>query len=327
MVAHEFCTYFDRNYLLKGLTLYRSLLNVLPEFTLHVLCLDEETHRLIEGLHLPNVSLIHLNEMEKVYPELLKAKINRKMIEYYFTLTPFLPSFILKNDPSLKMVTYVDADLFFYSDPQPIYDELGENSVLIIPHRFPPQLQHLGSYGKFNVQLIVYRNDTPGNACLKRYREQCIEWCFDRYEGNRFADQKYLDDWPDFFKKVTVLRHKGAGLAPWNWMQYDIKIQQNTAVIDQEPLIFYHFHALKFLAPCLVNHGLATYNKIMPSHLKNFFYLNYAKQLKQTQSWIKSKTALNQSTASSDIRFQVKINRRQLLAEFSKGNLMLLWPY
>ena len=42
---YHFCTYFDRNFLTKGLTLYRSLaVQVAGRFTLWILCLEELTY-------------------------------------------------------------------------------------------------------------------------------------------------------------------------------------------------------------------------------------------------------------------------------------------
>jgi hypothetical protein len=43
---------------------------------------------------------------------------------------------LLISDPALEAVTYIDADIAFFSDPQPVFDEMGEDSVMIVPHRF-----------------------------------------------------------------------------------------------------------------------------------------------------------------------------------------------
>ena len=66
---------------------------------------------------------------EKVFEDnnksLQKVKSDRSRIEYYFTCTPSLPLYILKNYPEVDIITYLDADLFFFSNPAPIYNELG----------------------------------------------------------------------------------------------------------------------------------------------------------------------------------------------------------
>src|SRR5205823_10040223 len=97
------------------------------------------------------------------------------------------------------------------------------------------------------VGLMAFRNDSFGRECLEWWRERCLEWCYDRLEGDRFADQKYLDDWPTRFERVVVLQHKGAGVAPWNAMNYQICLQNGRVIVDGQPLIFYHFHGLKII--------------------------------------------------------------------------------
>jgi len=322
---HNFCTYFDKNYLLRGLTLYRSLNQLLPDLEFFTACLDRESYETIAQLNLKNLHPIALSEIEEKYPELRAVKDKRSTIEYYFTLTPVIPLFILEKNPEFPMITYLDADLFFYSHPGPIFSELGQNSILIIPHRFPDQLKHLEKFGLFNVQFIAYRNDTVGKNCLIKYKNQCLEWCHDYLENNKYADQKYLDSWPKEFSKVKILQHKGAGLAPWNWMQYDLKVNKNgrDVSVDGNPLIFYHFHHLKILTPWLIDHGLNDYLHKMSFQLLNFFYQHYMTRLKETGRWITKKTGLKYQLIYSDLRTNVQLFRK-ILPGFKHGNLMFI---
>ena len=62
-MSRHFCTYFDSNFLIKGLTLYRSLARHTTEpFTLSVLCLDNFTYRTLVDLALEGLQPISLEE-------------------------------------------------------------------------------------------------------------------------------------------------------------------------------------------------------------------------------------------------------------------------
>lgn len=143
---YHFCTYFDRNYLLRGLTLYRSLADTGCNFQLHVLALDDDVAQLIGQLALPNLHCFTLAELEEWAPSLLEAKGNRRLIEYYFTLTPQLPLYLFAHHPEIDLVTYLDADLYFYASPEPLFAELGDRSILITPHRYPERLKEQEVY-------------------------------------------------------------------------------------------------------------------------------------------------------------------------------------
>ena len=121
---YYFCTYFDSNYLTRGLALYRSLVRHAAPFRLWVLCFDDLAYETLQRLNLHEVVPISLRDFEDGDEELLQAKGNRSRIEYYFTCTPTLPLYILRNCSEVDVITYLDADLFFFSDPSPIYEEL-----------------------------------------------------------------------------------------------------------------------------------------------------------------------------------------------------------
>jgi hypothetical protein len=285
---YHLCTLFDQNYLLRGLTLYRSLTKHTQDFIFYALCLDEITYTTLTKLKLQNLKPITLNELEEWDKRLKEAKANRSQVEYYFTLSPALPLYILEHYQEVDIITYLDADLFFYQKPAPIYEELGEQSILIVEHRFSETLKHLEKNGRFNIEYQSFRNDEQGKACLNRWHKQCLTWCYDRHEGDKYADQKYLDEWPDLYDRLVILQHKGAGIAPWNWSQYTMDTnEQNETTIDGYPLIFCHFHGIKILNPCFISH--TSYDKKMPrKHLK-WYYRGYIKQMKETTQWLKEK--------------------------------------
>jgi len=281
-LTRYFCTYFDRNYLSRGLALYRSLQRHCPGFQLWVLCMDRVCYDALTVLGLPGLQAIALDDYEQGDKDLLQAKQNRTLIEYYFTCSPSLPLFVLNHYPRVDLVTYLDADLFFFADPTPIYEELADRSIGIIGHRFPTSLQNLERYGIYNVGWVSFRRDTHALACLRWWRERCLEWCYDRYEAGRFADQKYLDDWPSRFQRVAVLHHKGANLAPWNLANYTIRANGDRVLVDEDPLIFFHFHRLRQIEGWVYDPRLVDYKTKASTVVRRSIYAPYIRMLAET---------------------------------------------
>lgn len=274
-----FCTYFDQHYLPKGLALYQSLKQHCPIFKLWILCLDQSSYNTLTTMALPEVALISLEQFEEGDTDLQTAKQNRSRVEYYFTCTPSLPLFILNRHPDVDLITYLDADLFFFSSPTPIFKELEGYSIGIIAHKFPPKLKKMEEWGIYNVGWLSFRRDQNGLDCLRWWRERCIEWCYDRLEADRFADQKYLDCWPQQFANVIVLQHKGANVAPWNLDNYQISLRNAQVWVDNEPLVFYHFQGLRQITLWLYESGFCGYDTEAPQTVLKHIYQPYLQSL------------------------------------------------
>ncbi|RPH76264.1 MAG: glycosyl transferase, partial [Nitrospiraceae bacterium] len=174
-----YCTYFDRQYLNRGLALLESIRrHETSRFTLFVVCMDEMTRVILTQLAIPEIHLIPLHDIEQRDEALLKTKRSRSLVEYYWTMTPTIILRILERDRRIDLLTYLDADLFFFSSPEPLFGELGKNSILIHEHRFSPSQAHLAPHnGRFNVGLLSFRRDTRGLQALRWWRERCLEWC------------------------------------------------------------------------------------------------------------------------------------------------------
>ena len=269
-----YCTYFDINYLSRGLTLWRSLTSVSPEAQLWVCCLDAASHAALARLALPAMRLFTLADLERHFPDLAAAKPTRSRVEYYFTCTASVIRYVLDAAPEVTQLTYVDSDLHFFADPEPLFAELAAagGSVGIIAHRFSPHLKERERYGLYNVGWLTFTRDEHGLACLDDWRRRCIEWCYFREEDGKFADQKYLDDWPRRFPGVVVLGHKGANVALWNLGGAAVSEQGGGVRIDGEPLLFFHFHALKRLHPWLFYTDAVSYGIRLSPLMQRLIY-------------------------------------------------------
>ena len=103
-MSRYYCTYFDKNYLIKGLSLIESLnKHEKRDFQIFVICLDEITRIIIDKLNLPNTTTIPLHDIEQRHMPLLEAKKNRSLVEYYWTLTPIIIQSILQKYPFIEI--------------------------------------------------------------------------------------------------------------------------------------------------------------------------------------------------------------------------------
>jgi hypothetical protein len=246
MAKRVYCTYFDHNYLARGLALYHSLQRHAPGSRLWVLCLSEACYRTLVALDLPDLVPRRLADFEAADPQVAATRPDRSLIEYYFTCSPAWKLYVLGSEPDAEWVTYLDSDLFFFASPEPIYAEMKDASFGIIPHHFTRRLGYMRRFGIYNVGWVSVRHCDEGIAALRWWRERCIEWCHDYVEGDRFADQRYLDRLPGMFSNVHVIEHLGANLAPWNFADRRVEWRNETVLIEgRYELLFFHFHGVK----------------------------------------------------------------------------------
>jgi hypothetical protein len=255
LTMRYFCTYFDSNYLVRALALYHSLERHCGAFRLYALCLDTNSYETVTRCRLPHLGPIALPELEKGDVPLVNCKSNRSPVEYYFTCSPCLPLFLLEKYPTIDLLTYLDADLYFFAHPEPIFDEMRGHSIGIIEHRCAPRIKYREN-GKYNVGWITFRRDANGLKCLRWWKERCIEWCYERWDNGKWSDQGYLTEWPERFAGVRVIQHKGANVAPWNVANYALTCRDQRVWVDNDPLLFYHFHGFKQLLPWLYDSNL-----------------------------------------------------------------------
>ena len=245
--------------------MYETLKENSDEFHLYIFAFDDKSYDLLQALKYKSMTIISLHEFED--EELLQIKAGRGAGEYCWTCTPSIIKYSIEKF-NLESCTYLDADLYFFSDPSILIDEMGDASVLITEHRYTPEYDQSKTSGIYCVQFMTFKNDQRGFKVLNWWRNACNEWCFARFENGKFGDQKYLDDWTTRFEGIHELQHLGGGVAPWNVQQYDLSN-------NKFELIFYHFHNYKIFDNEKVELGIYKLSKYVIDTL----YKPYSKHL------------------------------------------------
>ena len=315
---YNFCTLFNSHYLSRGLAMYESLLANCSGFHLYIFAFDQVALDYLTELDLQYVTVISLEHFEG--PELLLVKPGRTVAEYCWTCTPSTLAYAIERF-NLENCTYLDADIYFFSDPATLIEEMGSASVLITEHRYTLEYDQAATSGRFCVQFMTFHNTPEGMAVLCSWRDACIDWCFARYEEGRFGDQKYLDEWPTRFPGVHILQHLGGGLAPWNAQQYQFSLADARRIVGtakasnrQFDAVFYHYQNFKFFGKDDVELGYYR----LTTDIKRIIYKPYLQHLLRIEAAIATDPRFASVISSAvpaprGVRWKIKLIKRQLL--------------
>ncbi|MDD7793360.1 putative nucleotide-diphospho-sugar transferase [Clostridium sp. 'White wine YQ'] len=218
-----------------------------------MLCIDDETYSLLSKINFNHVILITLNELKD--DSIIKLRKERKLNEFCWTLKPIFIESLLCNYYSLERITFIDSDLYFFSNPTIIFENQPTSSVLLscsdvyVPS-FSPIINGLVEdlTGKYNSGFISFKNDLTSKLFLKSWKVKCIERCSDNIDNNSFGDQKYLDTLPYTFENISSISTPGVNIGHWNYARYKFHILDGMCFIDKSKLICYHFSGFRIVS-------------------------------------------------------------------------------
>ena len=281
------CTLYNSLYLDKGLVLYDSLSNCAKDFKLYVLCMDDKCYEVLSDMNQTNHIPIRLSDFERGDEELQKAKGNRSKGEYCWTCSSSLIRYILREYKH-EICTYIDADMYFYHDPQILVDEMlaAGKSVMITPHRFPKEIENRAEkLGTYCVEFNTFQNNSEGLEVLEYWRNRCLECCSNLGDGIHWGDQKYLEELEKKYECVYVCRNKGAGVAPWN-----IPLYTND---EYDSIVFYHFQSVEYIKRRKVNTNINTKKKDIDYALVDRLYKPYLTLIEEKKHLLETTYGIN----------------------------------
>jgi len=223
----------------------RSLRRYEPQARIVVGALDEPCGNILLEAFGDSIDILRQCDLLETDPDLAAIRDRRKSWPFYATQKPAIILSTLLSEPPGARVVFIDADTWFYSSPEPAWNETGEAPIGLSPHRFSPDKEFLVQYGLFNAGCIYFRNDETALRCVADWRAQCLEWCEEEPTADgRFMNQGYLNFWPEQYPGVHVIRHPGLNLAPWNVNGHYIQQTAGGVFVNGQPLIFYHFSGM-----------------------------------------------------------------------------------
>ncbi len=301
-MSQVYCTLYNSNYLDKGLVLYDSLCEFAKDFRLYVLCMDDKCYDVLYDLKQEHHIPIRICDFEEGDNELLSAKSNRSAGEYCWTCTPSLIRYVIRHYNE-EICTYIDADMFFYTDPQVLIDEMLEagKSVMLVPHGFTKRNIHLAKkVGTYCVEFNTFLNKTESLEALEYWRNRCLECCGNLSDGIHWGDQKYLDELKEKFDCVHVCQNKGAGVARWNIdsyrffdnsnLEYKIVYSPTSEIID---LVFYHFQSIAYISDMVINTGVEIHKGVTDLQLVDFAYFPYLRAIHEKKEFLSKEYDIN----------------------------------
>jgi hypothetical protein len=241
----NFITFFDINYLPKGLVCYKTLFKY-NLTNLFVVCLDNYTYNFLQNKE--KIIPINITDIEKYDKEYYDTKTTRSLTSYYITLSPILPLYVI-DKYNLDVFFYTDADMAFWSDPEEILEIFGNKSLMVTDHGIEPPRNNI----RFNNGIIGYRNDANSIEFLNWWRKKCLEWCGWSTVDGKCGEQGYLNiiyNEPSVFKNTLICPNPGVNTGPWNIAKYNVKNENGQIKIydnEEYNLICYHYHEFRYI--------------------------------------------------------------------------------
>jgi len=282
----NFCVIAGKEYCMKIMAFYESLVKNSNNFNLWVCCTDAITYKFLNEKNLKNMHLIRVEEIED--DQLRAVKQERMINEYCWTLKSFVIEYILKNN-DVEQVLYCDGDIYFFSNPDSIFNEWGSASIFLTPQRDLDWVEQ--KYGKYQAGIVGFRKDETGLAAVQWWKDRCIEWC-SVVESNNFK----------------------------------ISLQGDKVFINNDPLVAYHFSCLTIYSSDKYDlwnmHQLNIQKEIM-----NYIYVPYLDHLERViTSYQNSYPGIIKATLSTNdfIQAKTKYHSTKLKRKMIKYNNYLL---
>ena len=236
-----------KNYLAQALTLRESVYIHNPEVDFYLFISDLNDSDIVPDF------VVELND--DWIPNWKQMAFKYNVIEFSTSIKPFCINKLFLE--GYDQVIYLDPDTYVTSNLKPIFNMLGDNSIVLSPHYCNIQTQYSGSVteeellwvGIYNLGFCAISNNSVGHKIVAWWCNRLADKCYADHKDGLHVDQKWMDFIPCFFPNDTLItHHMGINPAIWNLHERELEIDnsgkyyiRNIETQELFPLLFFHF--------------------------------------------------------------------------------------
>lgn len=151
-------------------------------------------------------------------------------------------------------VTVIDADLWFFSSPEPVFEEIGAATMAVLPHGFAPAalgargvtMESHRQYGLYNAGFTYFSDFAPAARFAELVRQGPIAFRDHPDEnGVVIGEQGYLETLATALG-AHVIQNPAAAPGPWcAHAQSLTRDEDGRLLFGGRPLVAWHYHSLR----------------------------------------------------------------------------------
>ena len=252
------CSYSNLN---QAVVLYNSILkNSSINFTFYCYLIDD--FKGTKSINLESFVLINSTELSTQIVEFNEMKTRYNPFELCCALKPYCAAHLIAKSQPDALTVYLDSDIYFYSDPIAIINEIGTNSILLTPHFISPPTDFIkiseldiNNSGLYNGGFFAVSNSVETDQFLSWWMIRMINYCKVDFINGQFVDQIWLNFVPLYFNKVKILKHLGFNFAYWNFHERLLSKNSDSlfTINATQPLVFFHFSGYRLYRKDLIS--------------------------------------------------------------------------
>lgn len=239
------CTIITKSHIAYAIALQKSVQRFIKDIRMHVLIVDSfDKNELVsdDKIHFYSVESIKESEIgNKIY----KKYYQRNMDHFRWSAKPVFMNYLLNQ--GIDYLLYLDSDLYFFDNPDFLFEKLNQNSVLLSPHfrTSNPSIDY-EDYGRNNTHGLFNGGFVGANkngiAALEWWADTCEKKCVKDRKHGYYVDQSHLSLIPILYENVEIIKNRGCNVASWNRNTCHRSIVNEKLVLaGKDDLVFVHF--------------------------------------------------------------------------------------
>jgi glycosyltransferase involved in cell wall biosynthesis len=181
------------------------------------------------------------------------------LVEFNTAVKPFIIEYLF-NYLDYNKILYFDSDIMFYTACTELYADLNKYSVILTPHILTPYPQDdklltdkaFIAAGLYNLGFIGLSKQQDTLDFVHWWEDKLADYCIHNIQENYFVDQSWAA-LATCFCNTKIIKSPAYNVASWNLHERNLKYTEVGWLVNDRPLVFYHFSGLDYNNPDIIS--------------------------------------------------------------------------